>query len=195
MTLTATEMNANSVGLAITETGSYPVTLTIATDSTTPIAARYNVTYNERVTGNMPVSFTRGKTSVDGAGIPVAANERRFDGTSRAIVGHIDWRSTGYVAGGGSYIMGGGKDLDGGYVAVIREDSGSTVRIISVDDSRLVTREESRTSWNSFPGGGGAVSYAPQSAQVWFSTSSRSCSTSFFSGVILLSSSGTLFTD
>ncbi len=132
-------------------------------------AERYVVKYDGAVTGNLPTTFTRNKASVDGAGKAVAADERRFEGPQRAVVGPPKWSSTGYVAGASPYLMAAGRDLDGTQLLAMREDAGSTFRILSLDSAGQV-KEESRIAWNSFPGGGGSVAYTPKSVQIFDGT-------------------------
>ncbi len=130
-------------------------------------ASRYLAKYNAGLQGNMPATHSRGgKSTVDGSGVAVGPDERRYDGIERAIVSPTNWRSTGYTPGAQGYLLASGKDLGGGHLIALREDASNSLRILKVDDKQLTVREVSRTAWTSLPGGGGSVVYYPRAAKV-----------------------------
>lgn len=168
ITLTPSEMNATSVGLNITESGSYTLSPVILTEQPEP-AKRWVSKYDNAPVGNLQSNFARAQATVDDAGAPIAADARRFTGADQSTAGFVDFQATAYDLGTQAYLYASGRDLDNTPIVVINDLANTDVDIARVNADKTVTLITS-TDMASFPGAGGGVTYNARGAIVIYGT-------------------------
>ena len=168
VTLTPAEMDAASVGVQISETGSYTTNQTILTEQPLPFN-RWVARYDGSLGGDLLTTFSRNASTVDGVGTTVAANVPRFLQSNRSVASLLDFRATGVALVNTSQLLSGGYDLDGDSIVVAADTAGTIVKFIEVKPSGAAAII-STTANTALPGAGGGIVYNVKGARVIFGT-------------------------
>lgn len=168
VTLTPAEMDAVSVGVQITESGSYTTNQNIITEQPLPFS-RWVARYDGSLTGNLLTAFTRNAATVDGVGNTVAANVPRFLQSNRSIASLLNYQATPIALVNTSQLVSGGYDLDGDSIIVALDTAGTIVKFIEIkpDGAPSIV---STTAATALPGAGGGIVYTLRGARVIYGT-------------------------
>lgn len=122
--------------------------------------------------GNLPVTHTRNKATTDRNGRAVPIDAIRFAPEPRVAIGNVEWIDTGYDCGTTANLLATGDSAEvqpngkPKRLSVLMDQTGSTLRILEIDDVNLAVKGElSRTAWSALPGAPTAT-YLPRSAAI-----------------------------